>query len=1055
MDHQKLREVFLAACDLEPEQQQAFVHEACGGDDALLRAVQELLRNDLPDDRGFEPVAPTERVPDRIGPYRILELLGEGGMGRVYRAERERPRRTVALKVLRVAMASPDLRRRFEHEADVLARLQHPGIAQVFEFGADEQFGESVPYLAMELVEGATLVESADQRSLDVRARIELFCKVCEAVGHAHEAGVIHRDLKPGNILVHERQPKVFDFGISRMIDPERSLHTRTGQFVGTVGYMSPEQILAEPDAIGVASDVYSLGVVLYELLTGRPPLLLDGLALAVVAETVRDQDPPPLGQLDVGLRGDLEVIALKCLEKDPSRRYANAAELAADLQRHLRDEPILARPTTAFYQVRKFARRHRVAVIGAVAFVLALVAGIVMTTFFAVRASEERDDAVRSSYRATIAAVEGTIDRDPLRADSYLASVPELRRGWEWQRLQAMLQTEALWHGDVHVREGEGGLRAAVLSGRGVEVRDVWSGRVVQSIGLAPGSSRPMLSPSGRLLAVRSDAQRIVHVFDMDGERRCTVPFAVADPDGAEQLLWTRDERELFVLGGQRVVRYDLTDGSELCRFAIARPMATLSPDGQALLCTHRNDLSGIDLRSGEPLWTRDLATSHMQPVVSPDGAWFVVGDLRGIRLLGADLEGLGRSITGHRSMVTCAAFARDSGWLATSGELTRGIVRVIEPNAGRLQVARVGGAYDSLAFSVDHGLLAAGNRRGVTVMSTDRGAHRVLRGHERFLTEVAVSPDGTMLASGGWDGQVLLWDAVSGERLGQLRWEPASFFCGLGFSADGQHLFAQLPIGQQKCVQWDVVTGQVVAEREGVAAFVAKTEPGARWVPIDWHGSQACLRGRTVRFAPGRDGACRVLSLHGDGALICELPVDRMSSVALSQDETLLAIGNEAGRIDLYDCRDGFAAARLAGSMQSRGGQLHSLAFDPSASRLAAGTDQGVIDLWDVATCTQVAELTGHDGYVHAVRFTPDGSQLVSASGDATVRIWDTVPFHLRLREHHQTVAAQDQQRASVEELLRGAAPDAVASRIRRSSRTAEERRAALRVLMGHCHR
>src|SRR5262245_50444136 len=318
--------------------------------------------------------------PSVIGRYRILGLIGEGGMGSVYEAEQEHPRRTVALKIIKLGMTSPELLRRFEQESQALGRLQHPGIAQIFEAGTvDTGFGPQ-PYFAMELIRGRSLWDYAESHHLNTNRRLEIMVKICDAVHHAHQRGLIHRDLKPGNILVDETgQPKILDFGVARVTDSDAraTLETDLGQLVGTLAYMSPEQTLADPLDIDTRSDVYSLGVILYELLAGHLPYNI-GKNLHEAIRVVREEDPAQLGAANRAFRGDIETIVAKALEKDRTRRYASSAELAADIQRYLNNEPIVARRPSATYQFQKFARRNRALVAGVAAVVLVLVAGVI-----------------------------------------------------------------------------------------------------------------------------------------------------------------------------------------------------------------------------------------------------------------------------------------------------------------------------------------------------------------------------------------------------------------------------------------------------------------------------------------------------------------------------------------------------------------------------------------------------------------------------------------------------------------------------------------------------
>ncbi|MCC6677145.1 MAG: tetratricopeptide repeat protein [Phycisphaerales bacterium] len=388
---------------------------------------------------GEPPAAPTAPNLDpgasRIGPYRLIRALGEGGFGVVYLAEQASPQRRVAVKVLRPGIASPQALSRFALEAQTLGRLQHPGIAQVFEAGFyDPVTGRTVegsasaipaggqPYFAMEYVEGVPLNTFIKDHAPNRRARLELVIQICEAVQHAHAKGVIHRDLKPANILIDRSgRAKVLDFGVARITgeQAQRTLQTDVGQLVGTLGYMSPEQIAADPSAIDTRSDVYALGAILYEVLSGRAPHHIQGKMLHEATRVICEEPPSRLATIDRTLRGDLDTIVAKALEKDRARRYQSASDLAADLRRYLLDQPIVARPPGTWYQLRKFARRNKALVGGVVASFLLLAAGAVGTSYWAIRATAaERDQAARRA-EAEDARKEAVIQRDTARREA------------------------------------------------------------------------------------------------------------------------------------------------------------------------------------------------------------------------------------------------------------------------------------------------------------------------------------------------------------------------------------------------------------------------------------------------------------------------------------------------------------------------------------------------------------------------------------------------------------------------------------------------------------
>lgn len=355
-------------------------------------------------------------MPASIGAFRIIRLIGEGGMGAVYEAEQELPHRRVALKVIKAGLANREMLRRFEQEAQALGRLQHPGIAQIYEAGTASSSAGIQPYFAMEYIDGVNLLEWAKQSQPAERQRLELMAKICDAVHHAHQRGIIHRDLKPGNILVDGfGQPKILDFGVARVTDSDGSATRQTdvGQLIGTLAYMSPEQILADPLEIDTRSDVYSLGVILYQLLADRMPYRGDVRHLHTAIDAIRLEQPTRLGSLNRRLKGDVETIVEKALEKEKARRYASAAGLAGDIRRFLQDEPIIARPPSAVYQVHKFAKRHKVVFGAAAAVLVALVLGLVVSTREAIRANRAELVAVEQRDRAQVAQRMATAERD------------------------------------------------------------------------------------------------------------------------------------------------------------------------------------------------------------------------------------------------------------------------------------------------------------------------------------------------------------------------------------------------------------------------------------------------------------------------------------------------------------------------------------------------------------------------------------------------------------------------------------------------------------------
>ncbi len=417
-----VEDLYHSALAMDPNLRAAFLARVCGHDEELWREVQSLLAQADAKDSFLEMPAAyvaakamavgagsldgrtVGAIPAAVGHYRVLSLLGEGGMGAVYEAEQDQPRRIVALKVIKPGFATAENLRRLQHESQALGRLQHAGIAQIYEAStADSGFGPQ-PYFAMELIRGRDLRSYSEAHRLSVRERLELMAKVCDAVQHAHQRGVIHRDLKPSNILIDETgQPKILDFGVARVTesDVQHTRQTDLGQIVGTLAYMSPEQALGDSLALDVRSDVYALGVILYEVLASRLPYNLHGKALHEALEVIREEEPTPLSSIQRSYRGDIATIVSKALEKDRVRRYASAADLAEDIRQYLEDEPISARPASAGYQVQKFARRHKALVASTAAVFVVLTLGVIASTWQAVRARTAERKAADESAAA------------------------------------------------------------------------------------------------------------------------------------------------------------------------------------------------------------------------------------------------------------------------------------------------------------------------------------------------------------------------------------------------------------------------------------------------------------------------------------------------------------------------------------------------------------------------------------------------------------------------------------------------------------------------------
>ncbi|HUS36329.1 MAG TPA: serine/threonine-protein kinase [Verrucomicrobiae bacterium] len=1054
--------IFSRALRLSPGfERSAYLEQACAGRDELRQRVEGLLKA-TPDLGDFMESLPSgsldasqeiadgsnlqfdtieEAAGTRIGRYKLQQKLGEGGCGVVYLAQQEEPvRRSVALKLIKLGMDTKSVIARFEAERQALAMMDHPNIAKVLDAGATDS---GRPYFVMELVRGVRITEFCDENRLSTRERLDLFIQVCHAVQHAHQKGIIHRDLKPSNILVtinnpgSPGSPKIIDFGIAKATQgrlTDQTLFTAFEQFLGTPAYMSPEQTLMTALDVDTRSDIYSLGVLLYELLTGSPPFNPKDLVAAGFEEmrrTIREQEPPrPSTRLSTLLaseqataatyrhtdppklihlvRGDLDWIVMKCLEKDRARRYETADGLALDIQRHLTNQAVVARPPSRIYVFQKTIRRHKVGFVAAAALITTLAGAVLVSSLQARRATRAERQTRQTAYVADMdlanrALIEGDLGTAKALLRRYWPAPQQIDlRNWEWRYLANLSE------GDPHF--------SLVAHSSAV-------------------SSLCFLDTNTLLTTGTADWRTVL--WNLKERRPSNIITNGGGAGGVAEVMAVAPRHNAMFYraawsGAAAVTLVDLQNGNERRLLRAKGPVRWLdiSVDQKTLAVASTNHIDFWEL--DRTAWAQSFETEGSpatQGLFSPDGARLVVADEAGHITFWnvAEHRKLGvLTITNAPEALGVLRFSTDGRWLVNPGGKWPTQIWNAED---RTLVAELQDAVfvARAVFSTDGRWLATvGGDASVRLWETSSWQKtRTFHGHTDAITAVDVSPDGRFLATGARNGEVKLWPLDEPSTAPERVSFPASEYFQLAADGSGFGRVSQIQ-GTQGDRSW---TAEVWTSSPLQRSFTVPLPGGRPSSGVVLSGGRGLVLGGfdgSLRFfgaiagegivvTNAHKGQVYILDASLDGStlatkaylegmpdsqvliwrlprmeLITALPRARdVHGVKLSDDGKLLAFFTGPGDMGVWEVPSmtGPRMWRGVGALQ----RVTVCAFSPDGRRLAAATPaDGGGFLWDLTTHRRTVLPRALTEYT-SMSFSPDGSRLAAGS-EGESKLFDT---------------------------------------------------------------